>query len=427
MRSCQIDDKAMAALRPAISKLRMLERTDFSKNLFKEDGVHSLILAMRDANPSFLEITITHSSLHDNKTMKLVAAMLDKNARLTKLNLSNCNIVDIGIAFLMKVSRRRKSDRGLFFFKFPFFSFKGLVNHAGIRSLDLSGNKLGSSRASADVCIWASRNHNIEELRMARTEIPKKAAKAVSEMFTQQMSAMKSVDLSYNDFGPKGCSVILEGMSQSEKLQEVHLGGFDINEKSIEHLLRFIKRSSKTLTYLDLQATPIGKRGLNVVLEELGEHCHSKLTTLDLSRVQFTGKATASNLIDFLRKSTALERLIMNDVVFDKESWQGYCSGVQQSRSLSRLELDRTNVAKMQLVLLRDTLRQVSNVRSLSLRACNLDHEDVLTVLAALNVGTHSALSLLDVRGNKELVDLHKKQEVCQELRGGSDACVFGV
>lgn len=37
-RSCRLDDKAVEALRPAICKLKMLARADFSKNLIKEDG-----------------------------------------------------------------------------------------------------------------------------------------------------------------------------------------------------------------------------------------------------------------------------------------------------------------------------------------------------------------------------------------------------
>lgn len=55
--------------------------------------------------------------------MKLVAAMLDKNARLLKLTMQNCNIGDMGILFLLK----------------------GLIGHKMIKSLDLSGNNLGSS------------------------------------------------------------------------------------------------------------------------------------------------------------------------------------------------------------------------------------------------------------------------------------------
>lgn len=82
------------------------------------------------------------------------------------------------------------------------------------------------------------------------------------------------------------------------------------------------------------------------------------------------------------------------------------------SRSLLRLELDGSQVEKGFISSLRDTLRQVPTLRELSLRKCSgLSHEALLELLGILDVGTNSALRLLDVRGNNALIDLtaHKK------------------
>lgn len=76
-----------------------------------------MILAMRDANACFSELTLNTSTLHDPKIMKLVAAMLDKNSSITKLDLSNCGITDVGVCFLLKGGNQKKKRMGccLFF------------------------------------------------------------------------------------------------------------------------------------------------------------------------------------------------------------------------------------------------------------------------------------------------------------------------
>ena len=287
-RGCALDDKALDALRPALVKLKSMTRADFSKNQLHEEGVKSLVLALRDANPSFTELTINSSSLHEPKIMKLVAAMLDKNSCLSKLDLSSCGITDIGVLFLLK----------------------GLMNHTRIRSLDMSGNKLGSSKASADLFFWAQRTVSLEDFRMARTEMGPKSAKAVAALLEDPGRAgLKALDIGGNAYGAKGAVVILQALSKNATLQEVRLGGLDINEKNVEGLLRFIKKAGKTLTLVDLRASPLGKRGLNVVLEELGDSC-PKLKVLDLARSTFLGKANGAALVDFVRKTASLEKLV---------------------------------------------------------------------------------------------------------------------
>ncbi len=387
-RSCGIDDKGVDALRPALVKLKMLTRADFSKNHLKEDGVKSLILALRDANASFSELTLNNSSLHDPKYLKLVAAMLDKNSSITKLDLSNCGITDMGVLFLMK----------------------GLVNHPRIRSLDMSGNKLGSSRASADMFVWAQRTRTLEEFKMARTEMGPKSSTAVAALLEDPVSILKCLDISGNDYGTKGGTIVLQALGKNAMLQQVHLGGMDINEKNIEHVLKFFKKASKTLQHVDLRGTPIGKRGLTVILEELGESC-PKLKVLDIGRIAFLGKANGSALADFLRACTSLEKLIMTGASFDKESWPLFCRAVQQSKVLQRIELDAIALPKCPLAELKDALQQVPNVRELSLRLCEMSPEQLLSFLSVFNSASNTGLRLLDVRGNKELLNLpqHKK------------------
>ncbi len=148
-----------------------------------------MILAMRDANACFTELTLNTSTLHDPKIMKLVAAMLDKNSSVTKLDLSNCGITDIGIAFLMKGKKKKKST--LFVLFFEYLSNEGLVNHPRIRYLDVSGNKLGSSRASADLFVWASRTKSLEVFKMARTEMGQKSCKDVAALLEDPASIIK--------------------------------------------------------------------------------------------------------------------------------------------------------------------------------------------------------------------------------------------
>ena len=389
-RHCRLDDKSMAALKPFISNLKSLQFADFSRNALKESGVHNVILGVRDANASFTEMDLTGCLLKEPKIMKLVAAMLDKNSRLIKLKMAGCGITDMGILFLLK----------------------GLVGHKMIKTLDLSGNNLGSSNASADLFNWATRSPSLEEFRMAKTGMPKKSVKSVMACFSNA-NTIKCIDISGNDYGPKGSTAILGELAKNTMLEEVHLGGLDITDKNMESLLKFIRRMGKQLIHLDLRSTPLGKKGLGVVLDELAEHTDGgKFKVLDLSRMHFIGKTNGTNLVSFLKRSKTLEKLIMSGCIFDKESWPLFCRAIQQSEGLFRVDLDLINVAKQcPLGPLKDALRQVPNVREISLRGCDLSHETLLSFLEVLDVGTNSALSLIDVRGNKEIVDVfsHKK------------------
>lgn len=201
-------------------------------------GVKSVILAMRDANACFSELTLNTSTLHDPKIMKLVAAMLDKNTSLVKLDLSNCGITDVGVCFLLK---------GFFcFFCFLlfllfmlFFFNQGLVNHPRIRYLDMSGNKLGSSRASADLFVWASRTKSLEVFKMARTEMGQKSCKDVAALLEDPSSILKCIDISGNDYGSKGATLILGSLAKNAMLQEVFLGGLEVCNGIACFFLRF--------------------------------------------------------------------------------------------------------------------------------------------------------------------------------------------
>jgi hypothetical protein len=90
-------------------------------------------------------------------------------------------------------------------------------------------------------------------------------------LFMFVIFSCQCLDVSGNDYGAKGCGVILQGLAKNAMLQEVHLGGMEIGDKSIDLLLKFIRYDGKNLTHFDLRATPLGKKGLNVVLEDLAE------------------------------------------------------------------------------------------------------------------------------------------------------------
>lgn len=393
--NCRLDEKAMAALRPAIGKLKMLERADFSKNPLKDEGIHEVVLGVRDANASFLELNLSGCNLKSEKVMRLIAAMLDKNSRLQKLVLSDCSIVDMGVLYLLK----------------------GLVNHTGIRSLDMTNNKLGSSKASSDLFIWATRTPTLEEFRMGHTDMPVKSTQAVVSLLEQPASQIKCLDIGGNDYGAKGSTLILQALAKNSTLQELYLADFDISEKNIEFLLKFFKKAEANLRVLSLRGTPIGKKGLSVILETLETTGGSKLKVLDLGRLHLAGKSSTLPLVDFLRKATGLEKLIMSGCTFDKDAWTSFCKSIQQSKSLERLELDAISPAKVSITELRDTLRQVPNVRDISMRACDMGPEQLLELLSTLNTGTNSGLRSVDVRNNKDLVDVLQNKKWGQKVQ----------
>ena len=84
---------------------------------------------------------------------------------------------------------------------------------------------------------------------------------------------------------------------------------------------------------------------------------------------------------------------------------------MQQSKTLSRLELDLINLRQCALSDLREALQQVPNVSELSLRACDMSPEQLLQFLGVFNAASNSGLKLLDVRDNKELINLPQNKK----------------
>ncbi len=106
--------------------------------------------------------------------------------------------------------------------------------------------------------------------------------------------------------------------------------------------------------------------------------------------------------------------------------------GLPSSKSLARLELDGVNVEKVPLGPLKggaqrlvcelclilftniisDALSKCPVVREVSLRRCpGLGHEQLIDFLSVVQVGSDSGLRLVDVRANRDMVNLlkHKK------------------
>ena len=386
-RGCQLNDRAVAALQPALVKLKKLERADFSKNPLKPEGVKTVLLAMRDACASFQELNLGATGVGDKATMGLVAAMLDKNSQLTRLDLSNSGVTDMGVLLLLK----------------------GLMNHPRIRALNMSGNKLGSSKCSSDLFIWASRTKSLEELHMASTGMPSKSSKAVAKVLEDPACVLKCVDISGNDFGAKGFGIIMAGLAQNSVLEHVYLDGLPVSEKNYENLCRFIRKACNKLVHLSLRGTPLGKKGLHHVLVELAE-CQ-KLRSINIGGGPVFTQPTSAALVGLLTKTKTLETLILSGSTFDRDTWAGVCKAIKSSHSLRRVELDDVNMNKLPFLELRDALQQVPTVREITFRRCNLGAEALLSFLNVINAGSNSGLRMLDARGNKDLILVpnHKK------------------
>ena len=68
-------------------------------------------------------------------------------------------------------------------------------------------------------------------------------------------------------------------------------------------------------------------------------------------------------------------------------------------------------MSKCPLRLLDEALRQAPTIHELSLRRIGLGHETLLKFLGLKGDGSKSGLRLVDVRGNKALVDLLRQKK----------------
>ncbi|XP_053364956.1 NACHT, LRR and PYD domains-containing protein 12-like isoform X2 [Clarias gariepinus] len=270
--------------------------------------------------------------------------------------------------------------------------------HLTIKTLDLSGNKLGDSGVKILSDVLKNPHCKVEKLRMYRCGVSDEGLAVLSSAIRLNASNLRKLDLSYNkvgDSGVKSLSAVLENPQCN--LEKLRLWDCGVLDEGCAALTSALRSNPSHLRELDLSGNKLGDSGvkcLSAVLENL----YFKLETLRLCECGVSGEGCAA-LTSALRSNPSHLRDL--DLSFNNVGDSGVkrLSAVLENPDckLETLGMSKCDVSDEGCAALTSALRSnPSHLRDLDLSWNNIGDSGVKR-LTALKDDEHYKLQTLRV------------------------------
>lgn len=185
-------------------------------------------------------------------------------------------------------------------------SLEGLAA-TSVAFLDLSNNDIGSDGASI-VCRAALRFAHLHELRLNNCAIQSDAAQAISELLIYHPE-LRSVCLDRNQLGSEGTVELCMGASQSTSLRLMHIGYNDIQSEEASQAIGRLMTTSETLQELKLSGNRLDLKGAPVVGSAIEQ---SALLVLKLEDMGFTEESINEFLDHGVAETQDLQVMVLS-------------------------------------------------------------------------------------------------------------------
>ena len=230
LRNNGITDDGISMLSAALVASGGVTALDLSDNKLRWQGVQALadMLTMKGTQ---LETLVLDGNRMEDRALEVLGQAMRENLVLRSLSIANCNISHL-IANKME---------------------RVILNHGGLRELDLSWNKLGAVGARA-------------------------VAKVLPE------SNLHVLNLSWTGLGDAGGVAVAAALKQNIALRDLVMSGNQLNTPFCEALVETLQ-ANRSLRTLNLDDNPLGRGGTCALLKCYGRE--SKLTTLSIERCTF--------------------------------------------------------------------------------------------------------------------------------------------
>ena len=230
LRNNGITDDGISMLSAALMASGGVTALDLSDNKLRWQGVQAIadMLTMKGTQ---LETLVLDGNRMEDRALEVLGQAMRENLVLRSLSIANCNISHL-IANKME---------------------RVILNHGGLRELDLSWNKLGAVGARA-------------------------VAKVLPE------SNLHVLNLSWTGLGDAGGVAVAAALKQNIALRDLVMSGNQLNTPFCEALVETLQ-ANRSLRTLNLDDNPLGRGGTCALLKCYGRE--SKLTRLSIDRCTF--------------------------------------------------------------------------------------------------------------------------------------------
>uniref|UniRef100_A0AAR2J8B2 NACHT domain-containing protein n=1 Tax=Pygocentrus nattereri TaxID=42514 RepID=A0AAR2J8B2_PYGNA len=316
-----------------------------NKSSITEEGCAALSSALC-SNPSHLiELDLSENQLGDSGVKKICSLLKKSNCKLSKLNLSFCNVTEGGYTALSSALKSNSSshlveldlrgnnpgDRGVKMLTDlvddPNYKLKTLrllnsstaeefcdsltkalgKNPLLLRELDLSGKIQGDSGMKKLSDLLEDSHCRITKLLLTRGSITAEGCAALASALCSNPSHLIELDLSENQLGDSGVKKICSLLNTLHcKLKKLNLSFCSLTEKGYVALASALKSSpSSLLTELDLRGNNPGDTGVKILTDIFGD----SRKTLRLLK-----SSDAEEACTFLNKSLGQNPLLQREL-----------------------------------------------------------------------------------------------------------------
>ncbi|XP_039618252.1 NACHT, LRR and PYD domains-containing protein 3-like [Polypterus senegalus] len=237
-------------------------------------GCCSILSASLSAPHSRLtELQLDENKLKDSGVTDLCEGLRNTNCKLESLRLDSCHLTSGCCSALSSALS---------------------APHSRLTDLNLSDNKLENSGVT-ELCggLW-NKNCKIEILSLSHCHLTSRCCSALSSAFSAPHSRLTKLELNDNKLGDSGVDQLCEGLkSENCKLKILCLSKCHLTSGCCSALSLVLSAPHSPLTELDLSINQLGDSGVTVLCKGLrSENC--KLKTLSLASCHLTSRCCSA-------------------------------------------------------------------------------------------------------------------------------------
>jgi len=288
------------------------------------------------------DLVLDHCGLGDKGAMAL-AETLRINQRITSLSLVGNNIGPKGGEYLLTAIRDSKT----------------------IRTLNLSQNRLGYRAAHLGAATIGSlmkllllRNDKITEIILRENRISDSDMTDIADGLIEN-STLQSIDLSYNELGPRGGDAVGHVLRRNSELKSIDIGWNLLRHQGTMSVIKDGLAETNVLRSICLAWNGISDEG-GVLLGQVIRD-NSSLESIDVSHNRI-GPNGAASLAMGIKTNVTLKILILSDNPLRDTGAASIVRAIRDNNSLQTVVLRSTDAGTMAARELEETMKVKPNV-----------------------------------------------------------------
>ena len=383
-------------LSQVLSNATLLKHLNLSGCRLKTEHMKIILEALTQV------VSIVTISLSDNNlaygVFDLLASVITCNRGLKCIELSNCNLQEVGIVRITKA----------------------LENCEDLESLDFSNNVITDDMA-VSIALLMEKFQSIQDLRLESCQLDYAGVQKITEAMVKK-TCLHCINLSDNAISDQSAMFITSVIVNSTNLQKLMFSNCKLQNSGLQQLLQATAKTT-SLVHLDLSNNlftdvTVDNFALmihqNVSLEYLNisgccvkakdfeKITHSLVTLKSLTHLDLncnvTNITSAENIVIIIANNTFLEYLNLSMCEVHKSAFLKVIIALQNNQYLKHLYFFFNSVGYEEAIGIAMVFSNNSFLENVDLSNCSLTEEEMKVILSSLR--NHTSLKHFNISSN---------------------------